>query len=126
MALAGIAAISLGVAGILIMNVMLVSVTERTGEIGLLKALGATRRRILELFLLEATILSVLGALAGLAFGYFGSWVLGRIFPALPVVPPSWAVVAALATALATGIVFGVLPARRAAILDPVFALAKR
>jgi putative ABC transport system permease protein len=126
MALAGIAAISLGVAGILIMNVMLVSVTERTGEIGLLKALGATRRRILELFLLEATILSVLGALAGLAFGYFGSWVLGRIFPALSIVPPSWAVVAALATALATGIVFGVLPARRAAILDPVFALAKR
>lgn len=125
LALAGIASISLAVAGILIMNVMLVSVSERTGEVGLLKALGAPPQRILTLFLLEAATLSLLGGLAGLAIGYLGAAMIGRIFPALPADPPLWAVVGALVTALGTGLLFGVLPARRAAALDPVAALSK-
>ncbi len=124
-ALAGIAAISLSVAGILIMNVMLVSVTERTSEVGLLKALGATPRKIMTLFLLEAATLSLLGGCLGLLMGYFGTWVIGRVFPALPAWPPVWAVLASLLLALVAGLVFGVLPARRASQLDPVTALAR-
>lgn len=123
---AGIAAVSLAVAGILIMNVMLVAVAQRTGEIGLLKALGASRRTIEQLFVAEAGLLSSLGALIGFAIGEAGAWVIGRVYPALPVGTPWWAVVAALAVALTTGLVFGVLPARRAARLDPVRALARR
>lgn len=123
---AGIAAVSLAVAGILIMNVMLVAVAQRTGEIGLLKALGASRRTIERLFVAEAGLLSCLGALVGFAIGEAGAWVIGRLYPALPVGTPWWAVAAALAVALTTGLVFGVLPARRAARLDPVRALARR
>ncbi|HRP96070.1 MAG TPA: ABC transporter permease [Rhodocyclaceae bacterium] len=125
LAVAGIAAISLAVAGILVMNVMLVAVTQRTGEIGLLKALGATPRSIRQAFLTEAALLSLAGALAGLALGHLGAWGLRLAFPALPAWPPDWAVFAGIATALATGILFGVLPARRAARLDPIQALAK-
>ncbi|MFN7967215.1 MAG: ABC transporter permease [Acidobacteriota bacterium] len=124
-ALAGIAAISLSVAGILIMNVMLVSVAERTSEVGLLKALGATPRKIMTLFLLEAATLSLLGGCLGLGLGYSGTWILGRLFPALPAWPPIWAVAASLFMALAAGLIFGVLPARRASQLDPVTALAR-
>ncbi len=122
----GIAAISLAVAGILIMNVMLVAVSQRTPEIGLLKALGAPRRQIQMLFLAEATLLSVLGALVGLALGLGVSAAAGKLYPIIKLVPPPWAVGAALATALAAGLVFGVLPARRAAGLDPVQALSRR
>jgi putative ABC transport system permease protein len=125
LAVAGIAAISLAVAGILVMNVMLVAVTQRTGEIGLLKALGASSRSIRRAFLTEAALLSVAGALAGIALGHLGAWVLRLVFPVLPAWPPDWAVLAGLATALATGLLFGVLPARRAARLDPIQALAK-
>ena len=121
---AAIAAVSLGVAGILVMNVMLVSVHQRTGEIGLLKAVGASRREIAWLFLTEALLLSLAGALAGLAAGNLGDWVLARLYPALPWGSPAWAQTAALAVALATGMVFGVHPARRAARLDPVAALS--
>lgn len=122
----GIAAISLGVAGVLIMNVMLVAVSQRTPEIGLLKALGAPRRQILALFLTEATLLSLLGASLGLAAGQLGSFAIGRLYPVLPVGAPAWAVGAAFATALLTGLGFGALPARRAAALDPVQALGRR
>ena len=123
---AGIAAISLAVAGILIMNVMLVAVAQRTAEIGLLKALGASARSVQRLFVAEATVLSLLGALLGFFIGEAGSWFVGRLYPALPVGTPWWAIVAALSVALLTGVVFSLLPARRAARLDPVQALSRR
>jgi putative ABC transport system permease protein len=122
--LAGIASISLAVAGVLIMNVMLVSVSQRTAEVGLLKAIGATRRQITSLFLTEAVLLSLSGALVGLLVGLAVDWIVGKIYPALPVQPPVWAIVMAVVTAVASGIVFGLMPARRAARLDPVAALA--
>jgi putative ABC transport system permease protein len=123
---AGIAAISLAVAGILVMNVMLVAVTQRTSEIGLLKALGATAGAIRNAFLAEAAMLSMAGAVVGYGLGQAGSAIIRQLYPAFPAYPPAWAVIAGLATALVTGILFGVMPARRAARLDPVQALAKR
>ncbi len=125
-AVAGIAAISLAVAGILIMNVMLISVSQRTREIGLLKALGAAPAQIRNLFFAEAAMLSLIGAIAGLLLGETGSLLISQIYPALPAGAPLWAVAAALGTALATGIGFSVMPARRAARLDPVASLARR
>jgi putative ABC transport system permease protein len=126
MGVAGIAAISLAVAGILVMNVMLVSVSQRTSEIGLLKALGATEATVRNAFLTEAAMLSSAGALVGYGLGLTGAWIIRTLYPALPAYPPNWAVIAALGTALVTGLLFGALPARRAAALDPVTALAKR
>ena len=123
---AGIAAISLCVAGILVMNVMLVSVSQRRGEIGLLKALGGTRRTILAAFLVEAALLSAAGALVGYALGLLGAALIRWLYPQFPAWPPAWAVLAGLGTALLTGLLFGVLPARSAARLDPVVALARR
>jgi putative ABC transport system permease protein len=122
---AGIAAISLAVAGILVMNVMLVAVTQRTGEIGLLKALGATARTIRLAFLAEAAMLSTVGAVVGYLLGQLGAFALRQAFPVFPAYPPDWAVIAGLGTALGTGLLFGVMPARRAARLDPVQALMK-
>ena len=126
MAVGGIAAISLAVAGVLIMNVMLIAVAQRVREIGLLKALGAPGKQIRNLFFAEAALLSGIGSAAGLVLGYAGSIIIGQIYPSLPVSPPWWAVLAACATALGTGILFSVWPARRAARLDPVAALAGR
>jgi putative ABC transport system permease protein len=126
LALAGIAAISLSVAGVGIMNVMLVSVSERTSEIGLLKALGVTRRQIVSVFLAEASLLSIIGGLAGLISANFLVDLSRELLPALPTEIPGWAVVSALSTALVVGILFGVWPARRASRLDPVLALGKR
>jgi putative ABC transport system permease protein len=123
---AGIAAISLAVAGILVMNVMLVAVTQRTGEIGLLKALGAEGAAIRNAFLAEAALLSATGALVGFLLGQAGAFALRTAMPTLPAYPPDWAVIAALGTALFTGLLFGVMPARRAARLDAVQALSKR
>jgi len=125
-AVAGIAAISLAVAGILVMNVMLVSVTQRTSEIGLLKALGATGGTIRTAFLTEAAMLSLAGAVLGFLFGHAGAALIRLLYPVYPAYPPDWAAIAGLGTALVTGILFGVLPARRAARLDPVESLAKR
>ena len=122
---AGIAAISLAVAGILVMNVMLVAVTQRTGEIGLLKALGATARSIRLAFLAEAAMLSTVGAVVGYLLGQLGAFGLRQAFPVFPAYPPDWAVIAGLSTALVTGLLFGVMPARQAARLDPVQALMK-
>ena len=124
-AVAGIAAISLAVAGILVMNVMLVAVTQRTGEIGLLKALGARGTTIRNAFMAEAAMLSLVGALTGYGLGLFGAFVLRQMYPVFPAYPPDWAVIAALGTALGTGLLFGIMPARRAARLDPVQALMK-
>ena len=123
LALAGIASVSLAVAGVGIMNVMLVSVSERTREIGLLKALGAGRRQILAAFLAEAVLISSAGGLLGLAIGWLAVRGLVALYPALPATPPPWAVAAAFSLSVAVGAVFGVLPARRATRLDPVAAL---
>ena len=126
LAVGGIAAVSLGVAGILIMNVMVVSVSQRRAEIGLLKAVGATSRQVQRLFLLEAGLVASLGAVAGVSAGLMGAAVLRSLYPTLDLVPPVWAVAAGFGVAIATGLLFGVLPARRAARLDPVQALARR
>jgi putative ABC transport system permease protein len=126
LALAGIASISLAVAGVGIMNVMLVSVSERTREIGLLKALGAGRRQILAAFLAEAVLISSAGGLLGLLVGWLAVRAFVVLYPALPATPPPWAVAAAFSLSVAVGAAFGVLPARRATRLDPVAALAGR
>jgi putative ABC transport system permease protein len=123
---AGIAGISLAVAGILVMNVMLVAVTQRTGEIGLMKALGAPGHTIRNAFLTEAALLSAAGAVLGYLIGQGGALALRLMFPVLPAYAPAWAVIAALGTALVTGLLFGVMPANRAARMDAVQALAKR
>jgi len=118
-----LAAVSLVIGGIGIANVMIISVTERTREIGTRIAIGAKRQDVLWQFLFEAALLSSIGGLIGVAI----SWALGFLLsvwkPAFPAVPPTWAVVGGLASALVTGVIAGYLPARRAARLDPVEAL---
>ena len=120
--LAGIAAVSLLVGGIGIMNIMLVSVTERTREIGVRKALGATRRNILIQFLTEAVTLCLAGGVVGVAAGVAGAVVLRRAFGWTTAISPS-SIGLAFLFASAVGLVFGVWPARRAAALDPIEAL---
>ncbi len=126
LAVSGIAAISLGVAGVLIMNVMLVSVAQRRAEIGLLKALGAPAASVRRLFLAEAGLMAGLGAAGGLTLGLAASFGLGRLYPVLPIAPPLWAMAAAVATAVGTSLLFAWLPARKAARLDAALALARR
>ncbi len=123
MVVAGIASVSLAVAGIGIMNVMLVSVSERTEEVGLLKAVGANRRQILAVFLLEAAMLSFTGGLLGLAVGTAIVRIGRALYPAVDAVTPLWAIVSVMLLSLGTGVLFGVLPAWRASRLDPVAAL---
>ncbi len=124
--LAGIASISLIVAGVLIMNVMLVAVSQRTREVGLLKALGATHRQIIALFLTEAAFLAVFGGLSGLGFGYLATFGLRALYPEFIFMPPVWAAVGAFLVAIVCGLFFGIWPARKAAALDPIAALAGR
>ncbi|MDA8234681.1 MAG: ABC transporter permease [Clostridia bacterium] len=121
--LGGIAAISLLVGGIGIMNIMLVSVTERTREIGVRKAIGATRRDILVQFLIESVFLSIIGGLLGLAAGISGAKLLPSAFPIIHTAISIPAVIIALLFALLVGIFFGVYPATKAARLDPIEAL---
>jgi putative ABC transport system permease protein len=125
-ALAAIAGISLVVAGVLIMNVMLVAVSQRTAEVGLLKAIGAKNRQIMGLFLTEAACLSLLGGVVGYLVGTFVTFVARTLYPIIDFHAPGWASGAALGVAVVSGLVFGILPARRAARLDPVLALQKR
>ncbi|HEV7206672.1 MAG TPA: ABC transporter permease [Jatrophihabitans sp.] len=120
--LGGIAALSLLVGGIGVMNIMLVSVTERTREIGLRKALGATPRVIRRQFLVEASVLGLVGGLGGAGLGILGAIVLPHFISDAITISPS-AVVGALVVAVAIGIVFGVYPAGRASRLAPIDAL---
>ncbi len=122
-AVAAIGGISLVVGGVGILTILTIAVAERTSEIGLLRAVGATRRSILLLFLGEAALLSALGGAAGLLLGWSLALVLGVVLPALPVHTPWLYAILAQLVAVAVGLAAGVLPARRAALLDPLEAL---
>ncbi len=116
------AGISLLVGGIGIMNIMLVSVTERTREIGIRKAVGATKRQILEQFLLEAVIMTLTGAVIGLALAYVAGYLIGLQF-SLPLIFSWWIFAISIGTPLIVGLIFGLWPAIRAAREDPIVAL---
>jgi putative ABC transport system permease protein len=120
--LGSIAGISLLVGGIGIMNIMLASVTERTREIGIRRAIGAKRRQIVGQFLIETTVLSVVGGLIGIVIGLAIPWLVTR-FAGMPTVVPAYGVVLSLCISAGIGIVFGLYPAVRAAKLDPIVAL---
>jgi putative ABC transport system permease protein len=120
-----ISMISVLIAFFMVSNTMSGIFINRKRELGILRC-RARAGTIRAAFLAEAALLSVAGALAGFALGHVGAWGVRLAFPQLPAWPPDWAVIAALATALGTGVLFGVLPARRAARLDPVQALSKR
>ncbi|ALZ64559.1 putative ABC transporter permease YknZ (plasmid) [Bacillus cereus] len=121
MIIGSIAGISLGVGGIGVMNIMLVSVTERTHEIGVQKALGATRGKILLQFLIEAVILTLLGGLIGIDLGYGVAYIVSIFAKWPPLV--SWEVVGDVLFSMTLGIIFGLIPANKAVKLDPIEAL---
>jgi len=126
LAIAAIASISLVVAGVLITNLMLISVSQRRTEIGLLKALGASQPQIRNIFLSEALVLAAASGALGILAGEAGVIVIRALYPVFPAAVRPWVVGAALASALITGTLFSFLPARRAAKLDPILALARR
>jgi putative ABC transport system permease protein len=115
--------VGLIVGGLVIMNIMLVAVSERTREIGIRKSLGARRRDILRQFLVEAATLSTLGALLGIALGIAIAKGLAWKYPFLPAAVAPWSLAAATMLGLVVGIISGVYPARRASLLDPIEAL---
>jgi putative ABC transport system permease protein len=118
-----IAAISLLVAGILIMNISLISVSQRREEIGLLKAVGASAIQVRNLFLGESLLLVLMGSAAGVITAVALISATGRLWPAFPIAAPWWSYPAAVGVALVAGVVFSLMPARKAASLDPVLAL---
>jgi len=120
--LIALSAVGLLVGGIGVIAIMMISVTERTREIGVRKALGATRQEILWQFLVEAATLTFIGGIVGMLLGA-GAVVLVKALTPLPATVPLWSIVAALGTSIITGVIFGILPASRAAKLDPVEAL---
>jgi putative ABC transport system permease protein len=115
--------VGLLVGGIGVMNIMLVSVTERTREIGIRKAIGAKRADIVLQFLTEAVVLTGLGGLIGMSIGWAVSFVCRLVYPALPTAVPWWAAVLGVVVSVAIGLFFGIWPANKAAGLDPVVAL---
>ena len=121
--LGGVAGIALLVGGIGIMNIMLVTVTERTREIGIKKAIGAQRSVIISQFLVESTVLSGCGGVIGIFIGYSGSLILGKAIYDMILLPDTWMTVAAFAFSLAMGVGFGMYPAVKASALQPVDAL---
>jgi putative ABC transport system permease protein len=123
LATVALAAVSLVIGGIGIANVMIISVTERTREIGVRLAIGARRVEVLRQFLLEAAILSGTGGLVGVVVAGTLGLLATLVAPTFPAVPPLWAVASGLGTSIAVGVAAGYLPARRAAALDPVEAL---
>lgn len=120
--LASIASVSLLVGGIGIMNIMLVSVAERTREIGIRKAVGAKRRDILLQFLVEAVVLTVVGGIIGILLGSGAAKAIGKM-AGWTIVIPSYAVALAFLFAVSVGLFFGIYPAHKAASLDPIEAL---
>jgi putative ABC transport system permease protein len=118
----GIASISLIVGGIVIMNIMLVSVTERTREIGVRKAIGARRADILLQFLIESSTVAAIGGVLGVIFGVLLAKIVSWVSP-LPSAVQLWSVIGGLLVALSVGLFFGTYPASKAARLDPVVAL---
>jgi putative ABC transport system permease protein len=118
----GIVSISLVVGGIVIMNIMLVSVTERTREIGIRKAVGATRMNILWQFLVEAVTLSTVGGILGIAAGFVIAALIALLSP-LPYAIKLWSIAIGLGVTFAVGVFFGAYPAVRASRLDPIEAL---
>jgi ABC-type antimicrobial peptide transport system permease subunit len=122
---AAIAGTSLMIGGVGIMNIMLVTISERTKEIGIRRALGARRRHILEQFVIEAAVISAVGGLAGVVIGLTAPFVVSH-FIGLPVVLRPESAVGAFAIAVAIGVIFGVYPARKAAMLDPAEALRSK
>jgi putative ABC transport system permease protein len=123
---AGIAGISLVVSGILVMNVTLMSVRQRTGEIGLLKAVGAPASQVRILFLAEAGVIAAAGALLGMVIGRLVVFGGNKFFPDIPFATPGWAMWAALGMAVITALIFAWLPAQQAAAMEPVDALGKK
>jgi putative ABC transport system permease protein len=123
MVLGGIAAISLLVGGIGIMNIMLVTVTERTREIGIRRAIGAQRSSIVAQFLIEAAMLCGIGGVIGIGLGSVGSYIVGRLMFQMTIYPSPWITACAFGFSVALGIVFGIYPAVKAARLLPVEAL---
>jgi putative ABC transport system permease protein len=105
------------------MNIMLVSVTERTREIGIRKAIGATKKDIVLQFLFEAMALTGMGGVFGIILAVGLCYLIVMIFPLLPATVPVWAVIVGLSVSVAIGLIFGVWPARKAAMLDPIDAL---
>jgi len=120
-----IAVISLIVGGIGVMNIMLVSVTERTREIGVRMAVGARHFDILSQFIIEAVLVCILGGVLGVALSLAASFVIPHLFPQFPMIFSLYSVVTAVAVSMIIGVVFGFVPARSASTLDPVEALAR-
>jgi putative ABC transport system permease protein len=123
LALVVISSIALMVGGIGVMAIMMISVTERTREIGVRKALGARRRDIIGQFLVEAMTLTGLGGVMGIVIAVLVTMLVGALVPSLPSSVPSWALVTGFTVSVAVGVFFGVWPAVKAARLDPVEAL---